>query len=161
ERAATQREIDSLGIKCRGTDQPIGQLSGGNQQKVVLGRWLLTQPKVLILDEPTRGVDIGAKTEIHRLLAQLADAGTAIVLISSDGPEGWKPWARWGVFCRARVAGGFSPAEATPETIATAALPDEATATGQTARPAPARSSSWWWRSELALAAALVIMCVV
>ena len=79
--------ISRLGIACRGPMQPIRELSGGNQQKVVLAKAQLCEPKLLIVDEPTRGVDIGAKTEVHRLLRNLAEAGMAIIAISSDLPE--------------------------------------------------------------------------
>ena len=68
-------------------DQAVGNLSGGNQQKVVLARWLALQPKVLIVDEPTRGIDVGAKAEVHKLLYELAGAGIAIIAISSELPE--------------------------------------------------------------------------
>ena len=70
-----------------GVDQLVGALSGGNQQKVVLAKWLATEPRVLILDEPTRGIDIGAKVEVHRIISELAASGLAIILISSDLPE--------------------------------------------------------------------------
>lgn len=79
--------VDSLQIKTTSLDVPVNHLSGGNQQKVVLGKWLMTHPKVLFLDEPTRGIDIGAKTEIHALMAQLAQEGVAIVFVSSELPE--------------------------------------------------------------------------
>lgn len=79
--------VDSLQIKTTSLDVPVNHLSGGNQQKVVLGKWLMTHPKVLFLDEPTRGIDVGAKTEIHALMAQLAQADVAIVFISSELPE--------------------------------------------------------------------------
>ncbi len=87
EQALAESSIAELGIKCRGPEAPVATLSGGNQQKVALGRWLATQPKVLMLDEPTQGVDVGAKSEIHRLIRQLAKSGVAILLISSDLPE--------------------------------------------------------------------------
>jgi inositol transport system ATP-binding protein len=67
--------------------EPIINLSGGNQQKVLIARWLLTEPKILILDEPTRGIDVGAKAEIHRLISQLAGQGVAVIMISSEMPE--------------------------------------------------------------------------
>jgi ABC-type sugar transport system ATPase subunit len=76
-----------LDIKCTSTRQLISQLSGGNQQKAIIARWLLTQPKVLILDEPTRGIDVGSKAEIHRIMGVLAKQGMAIILISSEMPE--------------------------------------------------------------------------
>jgi inositol transport system ATP-binding protein len=65
----------------------VGNLSGGNQQKVLIGRWLLTNPKILLLDEPTRGIDVGAKAEIHRLITELASQGVAVLMISSEMPE--------------------------------------------------------------------------
>jgi ABC-type sugar transport system, ATPase component len=70
-----------------GVDQLVGSLSGGNQQKVVLAKWLASRPRVLILDEPTRGIDIGAKVEVHRIISELAASGLGIILISSDLPE--------------------------------------------------------------------------
>ena len=79
--------IRRLAVKCTGPDAPAGSLSGGNQQKVSLARWLATRPKVLILDEPTQGVDVGAKAEIHRIIRELAHEGLAVLLISSDLPE--------------------------------------------------------------------------
>ncbi|HLY51859.1 MAG TPA: sugar ABC transporter ATP-binding protein, partial [Steroidobacteraceae bacterium] len=86
-RRACARVLSELRVRTRGLEEPIGNLSGGNQQKVLLGRWLLTLPKVLILDEPTRGIDVGAKAEIHQLIASLAAHGTAVLLISSEMPE--------------------------------------------------------------------------
>ncbi len=79
--------ITKLGVRARGPEQPVGQLSGGNQQKVVLGKWLETSPRILIMDEPTRGIDVGAKAEIHALMARLAGEGMAILMISSELPE--------------------------------------------------------------------------
>ena len=87
ERRDTQHWIDRLAIRCEGTEVPIGSLSGGNQQKLLLARALRHRPQLLLLDEPTAGVDIGAKAEIHRLIAELAAAGAAILLTSSDLPE--------------------------------------------------------------------------
>jgi ribose transport system ATP-binding protein len=81
------RFIKSLGIKCASPDQPIKELSGGNQQKVLLARWLCTDPKILIVDEPTRGIDVGAKSEILKLLRSLADEGLSILMISSELEE--------------------------------------------------------------------------
>jgi simple sugar transport system ATP-binding protein len=76
--------IEALGIKTASSDTPIGSLSGGNQQKVILARWLLTHPKYLILDEPTRGIDVGTKTEIQRLVLKLAAEGMSVTFISSE-----------------------------------------------------------------------------
>jgi ribose transport system ATP-binding protein len=87
ERAAADIEVARLAIKTASLDTVAGTLSGGNQQKIVLAKWLLTQPKVLILDEPTRGVDVGAKFEIYKIIRQLAAEGTAILLVSSELPE--------------------------------------------------------------------------
>jgi len=81
------RFIKALGVKCASPDQPISELSGGNQQKVLLARWLCTDPKVLIVDEPTRGIDIGAKAEILKLLRGLADDGLSVLMISSELEE--------------------------------------------------------------------------
>jgi len=87
ERQFALNLIRELGIKAHGPEAPVNSLSGGNQQKVSLARWLGTEPKVLILDEPTQGVDIGAKAEIHKIVRQLAKQGLAVLLISSDLPE--------------------------------------------------------------------------
>ena len=83
----SEQYVESLSIKTASLDMPVSHLSGGNQQKVVLGKWLMTHPTVLFLDEPTRGIDVGAKSEIHALTAQLADEDVAIVLVSSELPE--------------------------------------------------------------------------
>src|SRR6185503_1606206 len=80
-------QFGALRVKAPNLQALVNQLSGGNQQKVVLGKWLLTRPRVLLLDEPTRGVDVGAKAEIHHLVGQLSESGLAVVLVSSDLPE--------------------------------------------------------------------------
>jgi ABC-type sugar transport system ATPase subunit len=87
QRAAAEELCRALRVVCRGPAEPVQNLSGGNQQKVVLARWLLARPRVLIVDEPTRGVDVGAKAEIHNLLYGLAREGTAVLVISSDLAE--------------------------------------------------------------------------
>jgi ribose transport system ATP-binding protein len=79
--------MKKLNVAAFGPEQAAGSLSGGNQQKVVLGKWLGTRPSVLMLDEPTRGIDIGAKAEVYRLIRELASEGLAIVLVSSELPE--------------------------------------------------------------------------
>ena len=87
ERAVARENTKQLNVRMTGVDQLVGSLSGGNQQKVVLAKWLASGPRVLILDEPTRGIDIGAKVEVHRIIAELAASGLGIILISSDLPE--------------------------------------------------------------------------
>jgi ABC-type sugar transport system ATPase subunit len=82
-----KRFVRSMDIRTPSIATPILSLSGGNQQKVILSRWLMTEPKVLILDEPTRGIDVGAKAEIHRLIRQLAQEGRGIIVVSSELPE--------------------------------------------------------------------------
>ena len=81
------RYIAQLGIRCAGPEQPIRQLSGGNQQKVLLARWLCMDPRLLILDEPTRGIDVGAKAEIQAVIRGLADGGLAVLMVSSEVEE--------------------------------------------------------------------------
>ncbi|MDI1336335.1 MAG: sugar ABC transporter ATP-binding protein [Lacunisphaera sp.] len=87
ERTLALDYVRDLAVKCAGCDAPGGSLSGGNQQKVSLARWLATKPRVLILDEPTQGVDVGAKSEIHKIIRRLAKEGLAVIMISSDLPE--------------------------------------------------------------------------
>jgi len=87
QKAIVEKFIKALAIKCASPDQPIKELSGGNQQKVLLARWLATDPRLLIVDEPTRGIDIGAKTEILKLLRRLADEGLSVLMISSELEE--------------------------------------------------------------------------
>jgi ribose transport system ATP-binding protein len=102
--------IQRLGVRCSGPDQPIGQLSGGNQQKIALGRLLRNGSDVLLLDEPTRGVDIGAKQNIYRLIDELANEGKAVVMVSSYLPELLGTCDRIAVMCRG-VLGPALPAE--------------------------------------------------
>ena len=89
ERELAMENIDTLSIRARGPDQLISQLSGGNQQKVMLGRSLAPGGRLLLLNEPTRGVDIGAKAEIHQLINRLTANGTAVLMVSSDLPSWW------------------------------------------------------------------------
>ena len=86
-RQHTQEIIDSMGVKTPSQKTLIGKLSGGNQQKVIIGRWLLTKPKILMLDEPTRGIDVGAKYEIYKLINDLANEGMGIIMVSSEMSE--------------------------------------------------------------------------
>ena len=87
ERAVAHEYTEQFNVRMTGVDQLVGALSGGNQQKVVLAKWLASKPTILILDEPTRGIDIGAKVEVHRIISELAASGLGIILISSDLPE--------------------------------------------------------------------------
>ena len=100
-----------------GPDQPIVTLSGGNQQKVVLARWLALRPKVLIVDEPTRGIDVAAKAEVHLLLGRLAQDGIAVVAISSELPEVLAVSDRILTMCEGRLTGEFLRSDATQETL--------------------------------------------
>ncbi len=120
ERAAHQR--DALRIRLASLDQPVGTLSGGNQQKVVLAKWLETQPRVLLLEEPTRGVDVGAKHEIYTLMHRWTAAGMAILLISTEMPELLGLSDRILVLHRGMVTAEFDRAGATPERILAAAM---------------------------------------
>jgi inositol transport system ATP-binding protein len=104
-------------VKTPDLDERIGNLSGGNQQKVLIGRWLLTKPKILILDEPTRGIDVGAKAEIHRLISKLAGEGLAVIMISSELPEVLGMSDRIMVMHAGRITGIVDRADATQERI--------------------------------------------
>lgn len=117
---AAQRAIEAFGIRTRGPEQPARQLSGGNQQKVVLAKWLATKPRVVILDEPTRGIDVSAKAEIHALMTQLAQQGIAILLISSELPEVLGMSDRVLVMNRGRVIAAFERDEATATRVGAA-----------------------------------------
>ncbi|MFD1396303.1 sugar ABC transporter ATP-binding protein [Kroppenstedtia eburnea] len=121
EARLTEETVKTLSVKTSGPEQEIRTLSGGNQQKVVIGKWLATSPRVLILDEPTRGVDIGAKEEIYRLMDRLAREGLAILLISSDLPEVLGMSDRVLVMHEGRVTGRFEKGEATQENVMRAA----------------------------------------
>ena len=115
--------ISRFGIRTFGPEQTAGTLSGGNQQKVVVGKWLASEPKVLIIDEPTRGVDVGAKAEIHRLITQLAaERGLAILMISSELPEILGMSDRVIVMRGGRIVDEFTRAEATPEAVGAAMM---------------------------------------
>jgi inositol transport system ATP-binding protein len=102
-----------LRVKTPNLYERVENLSGGNQQKVLIGRWLLTHPKILILDEPTRGIDVGAKAEIHRLVTEMARNGVAIIMISSEMPEVLGMSDRIMVMHEGRVTGFLNRDEAT------------------------------------------------
>lgn len=117
ERSATVRMIDELQIRTPGTEQLAANLSGGTQQKVVLAKWLLGNAGVFLFDEPTRGIDVGAKSEIYRLMVELAERGAGIVMVSSDLPEVLGMSHRILVVRGGRIAAEFSRAEATPDRV--------------------------------------------
>jgi rhamnose transport system ATP-binding protein len=121
ERALARDYSERLRVRSTGVDQAAAGLSGGNQQKVVIAKWLATEPAVLILDEPTRGIDIGAKGEVHRIISRLAADGMAILLISSELPEVLGMADRVIVLHEGRVAARLDRAEVTQERIMTAA----------------------------------------
>jgi ABC-type sugar transport system ATPase subunit len=113
--------MDALRVKASGPSAPGGALSGGNQQKIAFARWLETAPSVLILDEPTQGVDVGAKAEIYRIIRELAESGMAVLMISSDLPEVIGMADRIAVM-RAGTIVAMLPGGSTPETVMAAAL---------------------------------------
>ncbi|MBS0394472.1 MAG: sugar ABC transporter ATP-binding protein [Proteobacteria bacterium] len=122
EQARNRQWLESLRIKAAGLDAVVGGLSGGNQQKVVLGRALMTGPKVVMLDEPTRGIDVGAKLEVYALVQRLTDAGCAVLLVSSELPELVGLSDRILMLNAGRVGGSFARGAATPEALMRAAL---------------------------------------
>src|SRR5205814_6122781 len=122
ERGLAQEYIGQLRIKAPSEYAEAGSLSGGNQQKVALARWLAIRPSVLILDEPTQGVDVGSKSEIHRLMVEFAEAGMAIVMISSELPEILGMSDRIAVMHGGAMAGVLSREEATQQKILSLAL---------------------------------------
>jgi rhamnose transport system ATP-binding protein len=122
ERQFAATFVERLGIKTASLDSPVADLSGGNQQKVALARWLATKPAVLILDEPTQGVDVGAKAEIHRLMGELAAQGLAILMISSELPEILGMSNRIAVMHAGRIMGVLARSEATQEKVMALAL---------------------------------------
>jgi D-xylose transport system ATP-binding protein len=122
ESVAARKSMTDLHVKAGSPMTVAGTLSGGNQQKVVLGKWLLTNPKVLFLDEPTRGIDVGAKQEIYANINQLAKQGLAIVMVSSELPEVLGLSDRVLVLHEGRMTGEFARGEATPERVMAAAM---------------------------------------
>ena len=122
ERRMALEGVAKFSVKTSSVDEIAGRLSGGNQQKIVLGKWLANNPKLLILDEPTRGIDVGAKAEIHRLMSQLAGQGVAILMISSELPEVLGMSDRVLVMREGRLVAEFDRAEATSETVGAAMM---------------------------------------
>ncbi|MBN2455965.1 MAG: sugar ABC transporter ATP-binding protein [Sedimentisphaerales bacterium] len=123
ENRLAQDYVDRLRIKTPSLKQVVENLSGGNQQKVIIAKWLAINPKILLLDEPTRGIDVSAKNEIYKLINELAKAGLAIVMVSSELPEIMAIADRIIVLSEGKQTAEFSPAQATEESIMRAAIP--------------------------------------
>jgi ABC-type sugar transport system ATPase subunit len=121
ERRLAREAVQKFAVKTSGIDSVITSLSGGNQQKAIIGRWLLTRPKVLLLDDPTRGVDVGAKAELYRLMDQLCRDGLGIIVTSSELPELLILCDRILVLCEGRLTAQFSRQEASEQRIMEAA----------------------------------------
>jgi ribose transport system ATP-binding protein len=117
ERSQAEKMIEDLNIRTPGPDQEVRYLSGGNQQKVVIGRWLLADSEVMIMDEPTRGIDVGARVEIYELMNELTENGAGILMISSDLPEVLGMSDRILVMSGGRITGEFSAEDATQEKV--------------------------------------------
>ena len=111
------RICSSVSVRMTGPEQPVAVLSGGNQQKVILARWLALNPRILLVDEPTRGIDIGAKAEVHEVLVKLAETGTAVLVVSSELPEVMAISDRIVTLSEGRVTGEFDGATATEEAL--------------------------------------------
>jgi len=120
ERVLATEQVDDLRIKIPGIDAQVTELSGGNQQKVVLARALLTKPKILLLDEPTRGIDVGAKTEIFRIMSGLADSGLGVLFVSSELAEVMGMSDRVLVMARGRITADLPRAEVSEELLVNA-----------------------------------------
>jgi ABC-type sugar transport system ATPase subunit len=127
ETALVQRLLDRLQVKAASEESAAETLSGGNQQKLVLGKWLALNPRVLILDEPTRGIDVGAKAQVHQMIRQLAADGMATLLISSELPELLSICDRILVMRGGRLSGELAGDVATQAALLQLALPDEQT----------------------------------
>ncbi|MBS1165174.1 MAG: D-xylose transporter ATP-binding protein, partial [Proteobacteria bacterium] len=116
-----RKYAERLDLRAASLSQPVGTLSGGNQQKVVIGKWLATLPKVIILDEPTKGIDIGSKAAVHAFMSQLAVEGLAVIMVSSEIPEILGMSDRVIVMREGRMAGVFEREGLTPEALVRAA----------------------------------------
>ena len=120
-RRASEEYIEKLNIKTPSVDQIVGNLSGGNQQKIVIAKWLLNDPDIIILDEPPRGIDVGAKRDIYLLLGNLVRQGKAVIMISSEIPELMGICDRIMVMCEGNYSGEVSREEFSQERIMTLA----------------------------------------
>ena len=138
ERQTAQRFVERLDVRAAGLWQKVQELSGGNQQKVVLAKWLAARPRILILDEPTRGIDVGTKAAVHELMSKLAGQGMTILMISSELPEILGMSDRIVVMYEGRVTAYFTRDEATQEKIMAAATTPASTASPAQSAPSPA-----------------------
>jgi rhamnose transport system ATP-binding protein len=140
EAKLAQQIVDRLSIKCAGLEQKVSELSGGNQQKVVIGKWLATDPKVIILDEPTKGIDVGAKAAVHAFIGELVARGVSVILISSELPEVMGMADRIVVMHKGRMVRVLPRAEFDARAIVSAALGADAflPLENSHAEPAPA-----------------------
>ena len=111
------KHYKALGVKAPGPGEIISNLSGGNQQKVLLARWLMSDPDILLLDEPTRGIDVGAKAEIYKIITRLAGEGKSMIVVSSEMPEILRLCDRVMVMSAGRVTGVLDRKEAVPEKV--------------------------------------------
>jgi len=135
ERQLAEQQVAALGVKTPGVESLVADLSGGNQQKVVLGKWLAMDPKVMILDEPTRGIDVGAKAEIYRLMRDLAERGRLIIMISSDMEEILHVSDRVAVMHEGEISGTLEGADCTEENIMQLAVGGKIARTQKTSEP--------------------------
>lgn len=161
ERTMTAEVMESMDVQAASMEQPIGTLSGGNQQKVVFGRWRATHPKIILLDEPTRGVDVGARAEIHRLICDLAESGVGILLISSDLPEVLAMSDRVITLSEGRLTGTFNPRIDPPETVAAAAVPRANLGGGVGSAKVPGRAALWVHWRETSLVGFILLISLI
>ena len=124
EKALAYEGVKELNIKTPSVEKPIGELSGGNQQKTILARWLALEPRILILDEPTKGIDVGSKSEIYQIICDMAKRGIGVIMVSSELPEILGVCDRIVVMCQGRITGELPRAEATEHNVLMLAMRD-------------------------------------
>jgi ABC-type sugar transport system ATPase subunit len=124
ERTLAEEGVKELNIKTPSIEKPIGELSGGNQQKTILARWLALEPRILILDEPTKGIDVGSKSEIYQIICDMARRGIGVIMVSSELPEILGVCDRIVVMCQGRITGELPRAEATEHKVLMLAMKD-------------------------------------
>ncbi len=161
ERGLAERSMRETNVRAGSMEQAIGTLSGGNQQKVVFGRWQATEPKAILLDEPTRGVDVGAKAEIHKLVCDMAERGAAVLLISSELPEVMAMSDRVVTLSAGRVTGTFNPRTDSEEAIAAAAVPKSSGDDGGRADTGPGLAARFLRFRELGLVGFILALSIV